>query len=110
MNSYETILAIVLMIIIGYICRRFDFLKAEDTQTLNKIVVYIAIPALIFLAMYHADLSNIETFGTITLTIIILGILSGIVAYLFSRFRGYSSKTRWGVVATSTLSNSGFLG
>lgn len=60
--------------------------------------------------MYHADLSNIETFGTITFTIIILGILSGIVAYLFSRFRGYSSKTRWGVVATSTLSNSGFLG
>ena len=110
MNSYETILAIVLMIIIGYICRRFDFLKAEDTPTLNKIVVYIAIPALIFLAMYHADLSNIETFGTITFTIIILGILSGIVAYLFSRFRGYSSKTRWGVVATSTLSNSGFLG
>jgi auxin efflux carrier (AEC) len=110
MNSYETILAIVLMIIIGYICRRFDFLKAEDTQTLNKIVVYIAIPALIFLAMYHADYTNIETFGTITFNIIILGILSGIVAYLFSRFRGYSSKTRWGVVATSTLSNSGFLG
>ena len=46
MNSYETIIAIVLMIILGYICRRFDFLKSEDTQTLNKIVVYIAIPSL----------------------------------------------------------------
>jgi predicted permease len=67
MNSYETIIAIILMIILGYLCRRFEFLKAEDTQTLNKIVVYIAIPSLIFLSMYNADLSNIRTFGTITL-------------------------------------------
>lgn len=110
MNSYETIIAIVLMIIIGYVCRRFDFLKAEDTQTLNKIVVYIAIPSLIFLAMYNADLSNIRTFGTISLTIITIGLISGIIAYVFTYLRGYSSKTRWGVVVTSALSNSGFLG
>jgi malate permease and related proteins len=110
MNSYETIIAIVLMIIIGYICRRFEFLKAEDNQTLNKIVVYIAIPSLIFLAMYRADLSNIRTFGTITLTVITVGLISGIIAYLFTYYRGYTSKTRWGVVVTSTLSNSGFLG
>ena len=110
MNSYETILAIVLMIIIGYICRRFDFLKAEDTQTLNKIVVNIAIPALIFLAMYHADLSHMKTFGTITLICITMGLISGVIAYLFTYLQGYSTKTRWGVVAASTLFNSGFLG
>ncbi len=110
MNSYETIIAIILMILIGYICRRFGFLKPEDTQTLNKIVVYLAIPSLIFLAMYNADLSNIGTFGTITFTIIIISLISGIIAYVFTYLRGYSSKTRWSVVVTSTLSNSGFLG
>lgn len=110
MNSYETIIAIVIMIIIGYVCRRLDFLKAEDTQTLNKIVVHIAIPALIFLAMYNADLSNIKTFGTITLVCITVGLISGIIAYVFTYLRGYSPKTRWGVVAASTLFNSGFLG
>ncbi len=110
MNSYETIIAIVIMIIIGYVCRRLDFLKAEDTQTLNKIVVHIAIPALIFLAMYNADLSNIKTFGTITLICITVGLISGIIAYIFTYSLGYSPKTRWGVVAASTLFNSGFLG
>ncbi|BDZ69583.1 AEC family transporter [Methanobacterium petrolearium] len=110
MNSYETILAIVVMILIGYVCRRYEFLKPEDTQTLNKIVVYIAIPALIFLAMYHADLSNIRTFGTITLICITMGIISGIIAYFFTHFKGYSAKTRWGVVTASALFNSGFLG
>ncbi|MBI5459782.1 AEC family transporter [Methanobacterium sp.] len=110
MNSYETIIAIVLMIIIGYACRRLDFLKGEDTQTLNKIVVYIAIPSLIFMAMYSADLSNIKTFGTITLICITMGLISGIFAYIFTYLKGYPSKTRWGVVAASTLFNSGFLG
>lgn len=110
MNSYETIIAIVIMIIIGYVCRRLDFLKAEDTQTLNKIVVYIAIPCLIFLAMYNADLSNIKTFGTITFICITVGLISGIITYIFTYSRGYSPKTRWGVVAASTLFNSGFLG
>ncbi len=110
MNSYETIIAIVLMIIIGYVCRRFDFLKAEDTQTLNKIVVYIAIPSLIFMSMYSADLSNIKTFGTITLICVIMGLISGIFAYIFTYLKGYPPKTRWGVVAASTLFNSGFLG
>jgi len=110
MNSYETIITIVLMIIIGYACRRLDFLKGEDTQTLNKIVVYIAIPSLIFMAMYSADLSNIKTFGTITLICITVGLISGIFAYIFTYLKGYPSKTRWGVVAASTLFNSGFLG
>jgi len=110
MNSYQTILAIVVMIIIGYLCRRFNFLKTEDTQTLNKIVVIIAIPALIFLAMYQADLSHMKTFGTITLICITMGLISGIIAYIFTYLRGYSTKTRWGVVTTSTLFNSGFLG
>ncbi|NYB51527.1 MAG: AEC family transporter [Methanobacteriaceae archaeon] len=110
MNSHETIIAIILMIIIGYICRRTGFLKAEDARILNKIVVYLAIPSLIFLAMYSADLSNIQNFGTITLICLLVGIICGIIAYGFSRIRGYSSKTRWSVVAASTMFNSGFLG
>jgi hypothetical protein len=110
MNSYETIIVIVLMIILGYICRRFEFLKAEDTQTINKIVVYIAMPSLIFMAMYNADLSNFKTFGTITLICITVGLISGILAYIFTYLKGYPTKTRWGVVTASTLFNSGFLG
>ncbi|HEY0196095.1 MAG TPA: AEC family transporter [Methanobacterium sp.] len=110
MNSYETIIAIVALIIIGYICRRLEFLRPEDAQTLNKIVVYIAIPSLIFLAMYSADLSNIQTLGTITLTCIMVGLLCGGIDYIFARLRNYSPKTRWSLVTTSALFNSGFLG
>lgn len=110
MNSYETIIAIVVLILIGYICRRIEFLKPEDTQVLNKIVLYIAIPSLIFLALYTADLSNLITLGSVTLICILVGLLCGCIAYFFARFKGYSSKTRWSLVTSSALFNSGFLG
>jgi malate permease and related proteins len=110
MSSIETILAIILLILIGYISKRIGLLKYEDSITLNKIVVNIAIPSLIFLAMYTANLSNIKVLIPITLICIVTGILSGLLVYLFSMARGYSKKTKWALVGTSTLFNSGFLG
>ncbi|MTK63955.1 MAG: AEC family transporter [Methanobacterium sp.] len=110
MSSTETILAIIVMILIGYFSKKIGLLKPEDSTTLNKIVVNIAIPSLIFLAMYGADLTNINTLLPITTICMITGTLSGIVVYLFAKYRGYSKKTRWTLVGTSTLFNSGFLG
>jgi malate permease and related proteins len=110
MSSTETILAIILLILVGYTARRIGLLKSEDSVTLNKIVVNIAIPALIFLAMYGADLSNLNVLIPITLICIITGSLCGFIVYMFSRAKGYSKKTKWTLVGTSTLFNSGFLG
>jgi auxin efflux carrier (AEC) len=110
MNSTETILAIILLILIGYIAKRIGLLKSEDSFTLNKIVINIAIPSLIFLAMFNADLSNLNILLPITLICIITGSLCGFLVYIFSRARGYSKKTKWTLVGTSTLFNSGFLG
>ncbi len=110
MNSTETILAIILLILIGYLAKRIGLLKSDDSITLNKIVINIAIPSLIFLAMFNADLSNIKILIPITLICIITGILCGLLVYIFSRVRGYPKKTRWALVGTSALFNSGFLG
>jgi len=110
MNSTETILAIILLIMVGYAAKKVGLLKPGDSVTLNKIVVNIAIPSLIFLAMYTADLSNIKSLIPITLICIVTGILSGLIVYMFSRAKGYSKKTKWSLVGTSTLFNSGFLG
>ncbi len=110
MSSTETILTIIVLIVIGYASKRIGLLKPEDSINLNKIVVNIAIPALIFLAMYTADLSNIKVLAPITLICMVTGSICGLIAYLFSKAKGYSKKTRWTLVSTSTLFNSGFLG
>lgn len=110
MNSTETILAIILLILVGYIAKRINLLKTEDSITLNKIVVNIAIPSLIFISMYTADLSNIGSLIPITFICIVTGALSGIIVYILLQRKSYPPKTKWTLVATSTIFNSGFLG
>ncbi len=110
MNSVETIMAIIVMIAIGYLLRKIGILDSEDSQTLNKIVINLSIPSLIFLAMYTADLSNIKSLALIPFICILLGTISGIIGYLFAKANGYSCKTLWSIIITSSMVNSGFLG
>lgn len=110
MNSIETIIPIILMIILGYALKRIDVLKAEDAMALNKIVINIAMPSLIFLAMYKVDMSILPLIAPIPLICLSVGAICGLLAYLFSKLKNYPEKTRWSVVSTSALFNSGFLG
>ncbi len=110
MNSVETIIPIIAMIIIGYVLRRANVLKVEDAISLNKIVINIAIPSLIFLAIYKANLSILPIVTPIPFTCITVGIACGLIAYLIAVILHYPAKTRWSIVATSAMFNSGFLG
>ena len=110
MNSVETIMAIIVMIAIGYLLRKIGILDSEDSQTLNKIVINLSIPSLIFLAMYTADLSNIKSLAPIPFICILIGTISGIIGYLFAKANGYSCKRLWSIIITSSMVNSGFLG
>ncbi len=110
MNSIETIIPIIIMIIIGYFLKRTDILRPDDANALNKIVIYIAVPALIFMAMYNVNITILPTIAPITLICLIVGVICGALAYIFSKIRNYDPKTRWGVVITSAMFNSGFLG
>jgi len=110
MNSVETIIPIILMIIIGYSLKRANLLRPVDASILNKIVIYIAVPALIFMAMYRMDTAILPLIAPIPLICLTVGLICGLLAYIYSKIRNYSDKTRWSVVTTSTMFNSGFLG
>lgn len=110
MNSIETIIPIILMIVIGYALKRINVLKAEDAMALNKIVINIAIPSLIFLAIYDINLSILPIIAPIPVVCIIVGILSGLVAFIFAKMKKFPQKTVWSIVLTSAMFNSGFLG
>lgn len=110
MNSIETIIPIIAMIIIGYALKRTNVLKAEDAISLNKIVINIAIPSLIFLAIYKVNLSILPIIIPIPFICVSVGIICGLIAYLISRAKNYPSKIKWSIVSTSAMFNSGFLG
>ncbi len=110
MNSIETIIPIIIMIVIGYSFKRIGILKADHAMALNKIVINIAIPSLIFLAIYDIDLSILPVIAPIPFICILVGILSGLIAYVFATIQKYPKKTRWSIVLTAAMFNSGFLG
>lgn len=110
MNSIETIIPIIIIIAIGYIMRRFKVLRPDDASVLNKIVINIAIPSLIFTTIYDIDLSILHVIAPIPLICIAVGAISGIIAYVFAKIKKYHHKAVWSIVLTSAMFNSGFLG
>ena len=70
MNEIEiTILSIILMIGIGYALKRIDFLSEKDINPLNKIIMNILLPCMIFSALYTADLSMMSSLGILPFVI-----------------------------------------
>ncbi len=110
LNLIETILAIIIMVFLGYGMRRLGLLKFEDAKSLNKIVVNLAIPSLIFMALYRIDISVIPSLLPIPLICILIGLISGLIAYFWGKMKGYSKKTRWSIMLPVIMLNSGFLG
>ncbi|MCK9151102.1 AEC family transporter [Methanobacterium alcaliphilum] len=110
LNSIETVLAIILMVILGYILRRINLLKTEDAHALNKIVVNVAIPSLIFLSVYSMNTSDLPGLTFIPLICILVALITGSIAYLWTSMKGYSPQKKWGIILPTAMLNSGFMG
>jgi len=111
MNEIEiTILSIILMIGIGYALKRIDFLSEKDINPLNKIVMNILLPCMIFSALYSSDLSLIPKLGILPFVILISSFVTGLVSFLILKKLGYDDKKLWSVLVTVMIANTAFMG
>ena len=111
MNEIEiTILSIILMIGIGYALKRIDFLSEKDINPLNKIVMNILLPCMIFSALYSSDLSLIPKLGILPFVILISSFVTGLVSFLILKKLGYDDKKLWTVLVTVMIANTAFMG
>ena len=111
MNEIEiTILSIILMIGIGYALKRIDFLSEKDINPLNKIIMNILLPCMIFSALYSSDLSLIPKLGILPFVILISSFVTGLVSFLILKKLGYDDKKLWSVLVTVMIANTAFMG
>ncbi len=111
MNEIEiTILSIILMIGIGYVLKRIDFLSEKDINPLNKIVMNILLPCMIFSALYSSDLSLIPKLGILPFVILISSFVTGLVSFVILKKLGYDDKKLWSVLVTVMIANTAFMG
>ena len=111
MNEIEiTIVSIILMIGIGYVLKRIDFLSEKDINPLNKIVMNILLPCMIFSALYSSDLSLIPKLGILPFVILISSFVTGLVSFVILKKLGYDDKKLWSVLVTVMIANTAFMG
>lgn len=107
-SPIEVILIPTLMILIGFVLKEKSFLKQSDRDLLSNIVLYIALPSMIFINLHDAVISHdmllLPILGLITSFILL------IIAYLYCKIRNYSKKTTWTIMIASSMMNTGFIG
>ncbi len=107
-HLFSLISSIIFLIGLGYFIKRVGLLKSEDSATLNKVIVYVALPALIFLAIKNSNLEAsllaMPLVGWIAMTAAVL------VAFLVSRFIPLKKETKGAFLLASAIGNTGYLG
>jgi len=106
----NTIFVILIMIFLGYFLKRIDLLNTEDIDVLNKLVINVAMPCLIFSSLYSADLSNIVTLAIMPVISVTVGAISGFIVFIILTVKDYSKKQKWSAVVPVVIGNTAFLG
>jgi malonate transporter len=97
------------MILTGYLCGRFGVLSVAATDSLNRFAIYLALPALMFLAMSRIKSDQTAEIG------FALAFGGGIavtfgLGFALSRWRGHRVATASIEALDASYSNVGFMG
>lgn len=107
-TSFEIILVPTVMILLGLLLKRLNFMKASDSQVLNKIVINVALPSMIFINLSTANV-NAEVI-LLPITALSLVFVTATIAYVYSKLTNHSKKTTWTIILASSMMNTAFIG
>ena len=100
--------SIFLLLLAGYLARRFGALKAGDATVVNSIVINLTMPAFIFVATHNKPITGGMIKAPIlgfAVEIVVLG-----AAYLIARALRLDRRTTGALMLVSAFGNTGFLG
>ena len=106
----STIIVILIMIFLGYFLKRIQLLNIKDIDVLNKLVINVAMPCLIFSSLYSADLSNMIALAIMPMINVVVATISGLIVFTILTFKNYSKERKWGAVVPVVIGNTAFLG
>lgn len=105
-----TVLSVFLLLFVGYGSKKLRILRAEDASVLNDVVIYITLPAFIFMAIYGykqtlpPSIAAVPVIGVATILIVLL------MAYMIGKTLHLDRGTLAGFILAAGFGNTGFLG
>ena len=107
-SPIEVILVPALMMLLGFFLKYIGFLKQSDRDLLSNIVLYIMLPAMVFINLKKATISSDMLY--LPVLGIVLSILLLVPAYIYCKVRKYDERTTWTILLAASLMNTGFIG
>ena len=110
MSLLYTFLVILIIIFLGYFSKRIGLLEVNNVDTLNKIVINIAMPCLVFYSLYNTDIALIPKLGILPIANIVIAGICGLIAFVILSIKKYDIKKKWSIVLVAAMANTGFFG
>lgn len=104
----EVVISMVLIISLGWTLKRVKFIHEDEIGTINKIIVYVTVPALIFMAIYRAKLSI--GLGQMTLFSILVMSICMLIAAVIGKAMKMPPTIYGGFLLVAAIGNTAFLG
>jgi len=107
LNLVTVIASVVIVLAIGYFAKKTKIFKKEDASVLNNVIIYIALPVLIFRGIYSARLIGSLTY----IPIIALSITSllVVIAYLIARILKLDKQLTGTFMLAAAVGNTGYI-
>lgn len=103
---WERVFPILLLVALGYLFQRR---MKVDASTLNRVNLYLFVPALTLSRLAETPLS-VQTIWTVAIAVLLNASVLWLLSYLFGRMAGLDSETRATVTLGAMLENSGNFG
>ncbi len=103
-----TIIQVLALVAVGVVLRATGIMKREHSSVLNKVIVYVALPAMIFKSMYSAPLSwEVVRIAGVAWVAALAGIGG---AWLLARAMKLPRRTAGAFILVAGIGNTGYLG
>ncbi|MDR0273020.1 MAG: AEC family transporter, partial [Clostridiales bacterium] len=107
--SVNVVMPLFVIIVLGYLLKKTDFISDKFIKTGNKMVFYIFLPTTIFKSVYDVDLSELTSFGFAAYAIGAT-VLSFAIIWLISIFFIKDKKVLGAFVQGAFRANTVFIG
>lgn len=108
MSMIDKIVTLLVLIAIGFFCKKIKLISNEGSLVLRSIVFNITLPALVFISIRNASWT--PEYLKIPLIVWLSASFLGLIIYLFSRLLGFKKELIAILVLTGVMGNTTFLG
>ncbi len=107
-SLFSSILAVVVLIAVGYFAKKTGLLSVDDRNPINNIIIYVTMPALVFRSVLQSDLD--VSFLKIPVVAVGVMLVSLGFAYLLGRLLSLNRPVFGSFLLVSAIGNTGYLG